>query len=324
MTIIQRAGGALNLNPHFHCLVLDGVYSRPDPRRPPLFHATAAPTDEDIADILLTVRVKTRRLLQRRGLAPGEPDVEIVDPLAEEAPLLAACYGASVQGTVALGPRAGHSVSRLPSHPPSPVITTSRCAHLDGYSLHADVRVAGSDRKRLEHLCRYVARPPLAQQRLTELPDGRVLYTLSHPWSDGTQALSFEPLELLERLCVLVPRPDVHLTRFHGVLAPHAAWRSEIVPGPPVPDPAKADPPSARAPGASRHALPWATLLARVFAVDVLTCPKCGAPRRLIAVITDPRVIRSILERLGLPPEPPPREPARAPPQGPLDFAGTM
>lgn len=45
-------------------------------------------------------------------------------------------------------------------------------------------------------------------------------------------------------------------------------------------------------------------MLARVFAVDVLTCPTCGATRRLIAVITAPRVIRSILERLGLPPDP--------------------
>jgi hypothetical protein len=71
-TIIQRAGGPLNLNPHFHCLVLDGVSARPDPRRPPLFHATAVPTDQDISDTVLTVRVKTLCLLQRRGLAPTE------------------------------------------------------------------------------------------------------------------------------------------------------------------------------------------------------------------------------------------------------------
>jgi ABC-type antimicrobial peptide transport system permease subunit len=59
------------------------------------------------------------------------------------------------------------------------------------------------------------------------------------------------------------------------------------------------------------------------FAVDVLTCPHCGAPRRLIALITEPRVVRSILEPLGLPPEPPPRAPARAAPQSTLDFPET-
>ena len=74
------------------------------PAVPPVFHATAPPSDQDIADIVVTVRVKTLRLLQRRGLAPTQPAGEVVDPLAEEAPLLAACYGASVQGTVALVP----------------------------------------------------------------------------------------------------------------------------------------------------------------------------------------------------------------------------
>ena len=30
MTVIQRAGGALNLNPHFHMAVLDGVFVEKD------------------------------------------------------------------------------------------------------------------------------------------------------------------------------------------------------------------------------------------------------------------------------------------------------
>ena len=84
--------------------------------------------------------------------------------------------------------------------------------------------------------------------------------------------------------------------------------------------PHRASGPAPSSAGGSAYRLPWAVLLARTFAVDVLMCPRCGAPRRLIAVITDPRVVRSILERLGLPPEPPPRAPARAPPQSTLDF----
>jgi hypothetical protein len=42
-----------------------------------------------------------------------------------------------------------------------------------------------------------------------------------------------EPLEFMERLAVLVPRPRLHLIRFHGVLAPNAKLRSKIVPAPP-------------------------------------------------------------------------------------------
>ena len=36
-------------------------------------------------------------------------------------------------------------------------------------------------------------------------------------------------MELMERLVALVPRPRVHLTRFHGVLAPHYKHRKQIV-----------------------------------------------------------------------------------------------
>jgi hypothetical protein len=50
----------------------------------------------------------------------------------------------------------------------------------------------------------------------------------------------------------------------------------------------------------------WAILLARVFAVDALRCPDCGARLRLIAAIEDEAIARAILECLELP--------ARAPP----------
>ena len=42
------------------------------------------------------------------------------------------------------------------------------------------------------------------------------------------------PLEFMQRLAALVPRPRLHLIRFHGVLAPNAKLRSLVVPqGPP-------------------------------------------------------------------------------------------
>jgi hypothetical protein len=40
------------------------------------------------------------------------------------------------------------------------------------------------------------------------------------------------PLEFMQRLAALVPRPRLHLIRFHGVLAPHAKLRAAIVPIP--------------------------------------------------------------------------------------------
>ncbi|MFN8645017.1 MAG: transposase, partial [Candidatus Binatia bacterium] len=48
-------------------------------------------------------------------------------------------------------------------------------AHRDGFDLHADTAVRAGDRCRLERLCRYVLRPPVAQDALELTPEGRVL-----------------------------------------------------------------------------------------------------------------------------------------------------
>ena len=72
-------------------------------------------------------------------------------------------------------------------------------------------------------------RPPVAQDRLRLTADGQVRLELKHGWSDGTTHLLFDPVELLERLAVLTPRPRINLILYHGVLAPRAAWRSLIV-----------------------------------------------------------------------------------------------
>jgi hypothetical protein len=119
------------------------------------------------------------------------------------------------------------------------------------------------------------------------------------------------PLEFMQRLAALVPRPRLHLIRFHGVLAPNAALRSQIVPGepdqaPPTPDEHGAAP-SASAP----TRLSWAQLLKRVFEIDMASCPYCGGPLTLIAAIEAPAVIAKILAHLGLPTRAPPRSPAQ-------------
>ena len=59
-----------------------------------------------------------------------------------------------------------------------------------------------------------------AQERLTQTADGRVLLTLKAEWSDGTTHLRFEPIELLERLAALTPRPRINLVFAPRVLAP--------------------------------------------------------------------------------------------------------
>jgi len=105
----------------------------------------------------------------------------------------------------------------------------------------------------------------------------------------------FEPLDFLARLAALVPRPRSHLIRFHGVLAPNARHRRLVVPVPPPTPPGTQDELSA---ARQRAPMTWMQRLRRVFDIDISQCPRCGAALRVLAVITEPRVIAAILEHI--------------------------
>ncbi len=64
----------------------------------------------------------------------------------------------------------------------------------------------------------------------------------------------------------------------------------------------------------------WVMLLARIYDVLPLLCPRCGHAMRLVAFITDPVEIRRVLAHVGEPTRPPALSPARAPPQGELQW----
>ena len=138
---------------------------------------------------------------------------------------------ASAQGVIATGPRRGCRVVRVRgvAADTDAFLMGRLCAQVEGYNLHAATRIAANDRNGLERMARYLARPPIATDRLARLQDGRLELRLKRPWRDGTIAFRYTPHELLERLVALVPRPRRHLTRYHGVLAPAFAGRSEIV-----------------------------------------------------------------------------------------------
>ena len=67
--------------------------------------------------------------------------------------------------------------------------------------------VTADGRAGVERLCRYVPRPPVAQERLSLTPDGLVVVTLKAEGHDGTTHLLFTPVELLEKLAALTLRP---------------------------------------------------------------------------------------------------------------------
>ena len=62
--------------------------------------------------------------------------------------------------------------------------------------------------------------PAIGNEHLTLNRAGQVGLTLKTPYRDGTTHIVMSPLEFMQRLAALVPRPRLHLIRFHGVLAP--------------------------------------------------------------------------------------------------------
>jgi hypothetical protein len=229
VTFIQRFGSALNLTPHFHSLVLDGVYAR-SAHAPGPFLPLPPPGTEDVAHVMAGTARRLMRLVEDRRQHAGPED-------EEGDPLLTTLMAVPIQSRIATGPEAGQRWRRLgdrvePTDEETAEDPPPRCAREGGMSLHADVAVPARDRKRLERLCRYVARPPIAVDRLEALPDGRLAYRLKTRWRDGTTHVLMERHELLERLAPLIPPPRAHQVRYHGLLAPCASGRDRLVPRP--------------------------------------------------------------------------------------------
>ena len=152
------------------------------------------------------------------------------------------------------------------------------------------------------------------------LDEERVVYLLPKPQRDGTTALTLTPLELIDHLAAQL----VHRLATAQAAPPSLPWRARpnsplraaaIVYGrdatedPNVPAEV-ASPPAAPAPNARSPArYLWAMRLARLFESRPLTCPNCGADRRIIAFVTDAAPVERILTDSGEPPRPPPTRP---------------
>ncbi|XYI04311.1 hypothetical protein ACMHYB_10150 [Sorangium sp. So ce1128] len=57
----------------------------------------------------------------------------------------------------------------------------------------------------------------------------------------------------------------------------------------------------------------WAVMMKRIWGFDVLVCPRCSHKMKVLATITDPEVVRKILDPLRVRSTPLPRAPARDP-----------
>ena len=177
-----------------------------------------------------------------------------------------------------------------------------------GFSVHTSVTVPPGDADGLERLARYLLRPPVSLERLHLDEQARTIAYARRPGHGSLlppSAAPRDPDEFLARIIMHIPEPRLHVIRSYGayssvvrarqrrareaatagVTSPHAAQTARAAP---APDPDMRT---------LRHR--WAELIRRIYEVDPLACPRCGGPMRIIAFITQPKVIHTILAHLA-------------------------
>lgn len=322
VTVVQRVSSDLRLNPHFHTLALDGVYVEDELGKLGKlgFHPLPCLTNGDVAEILQIAISRILRLLQRKGVIEHD-SVNADETLADNEPALAELAVASTLGRVPAGP-ALHQKEPIHLRPGRELEPPKGlCATAHGFSLHAATVARADDPIGREALCKYILRPPIAQQNIQLQSDDLVRLQLKRPFSDGTFALDLDPLSLLVRLATTVPPPHFHTVGYTGVLAAASKWRARVVPPPKPPSAsddtehdcstctAKDRPPTHRS-----GYRPWRELLMRSFKIDVERCQSCGRRMKLRALVMTSAGIERYLRWLGEPVDPPALAPARDPP----------
>jgi len=304
VSVVQRFGSSLELNVHFHCLVTDGVFIDLHDGNQPEFYALPAPTQSELESIAWSTCRRVVAKLKRAGLWLDE---------AETAGLFANddddglndTYTASICGVIRYGPNAGRRICRVFGEAARPQYqATKRVGAGQSFNVEAGRVVGANDRAGLLRLASYLLRPPFSRERIRARDDGQIEIKLKKSWRDGTTHILLSPMDFISRLAALVPAPKTNTIRYHGVFAPASPLRSRIVPGGESRShkEKKGKCPASHKSNNDELSSPntWASLMKRVFAIDVLECPKCKSRMQLISYVKDRRSIREHLKHVGI------------------------
>ena len=309
LTFIQRFGGSLNLNIHFHTLFLDGVYSFEQGK--PRFHTTAPPSNRELDRLLKSIVQRVIRFLEKRGLIEKDEHQAFLS-INSGPTAMDQVQSSSITYRIALGKHKGQKALTLKTLSQRELMREKPfLSRYSGFSLHGGVSTKAHQREKLERIIRYISRPSLSEKRLSLNSQGKVIYQLKTPYENGTTRIVLDPLDFLSRLSSLVPRPRTNLVRFHGLFAPNSKHRHLITPKAKNPENKKSK---------SRDSMTWVMRLKRVFRIDVDICSECGGKLKVISSIEGKEVIDKILTHLGLDSKVPEPFVPRGPPEKEEDF----
>ena len=190
-----------------------------------------------------------------------------------------------------------------------------------GFSVHNGKPLRRDDAAGLERVAQYIIRNPFSEQKMVyNAENGTVIYRSRMHAKTKRNFEIFSAEEFIAAITQHIPDKGFQMVRYYGWYSNRARGeraKREAEPGAPeatdvdVIDVSEYHPP--RIPSKE-----WRELIKKVWEVDPLICPHCGAEMKLIALIDDRSVIEKILRHLKLWPEQ--AEPAclsRAPPSTP-------
>ncbi len=152
-----------------------------------------APTSAQLQAVAQQIAERVGRLLEKRGLVERDMENAWLTTDGSSGPL-DDLIGHSITYRIAVGPRAGQALFTLQTLPSSATPEAEQqgdhrgAAQAGGFSLHAGIDIEPHQRPKLERLCRYVSRPPVAVDRMAFTASGQVRYTLAasaHPCARG-------------------------------------------------------------------------------------------------------------------------------------------
>ena len=198
-----------------------------------------------------------------------------------------------------------------------------------GFGTDSSILIPKGDTESLENIAAYVLRPPLSLKRLTyESGAGTVIYQGKYNPLTGSNFQVLDPQHFLLNLLCLVPEPHESVIRYFGAASSSARRGCRCAEATQIDtkdttayqeqEPLLSEEPLV--PTRQFHPSPssvWRRLIAKIYKVDPMRCPRCGAQLRVISVINDPA---RILRHIGRwdPPRGPPAE--SAPPETTVEY----
>jgi hypothetical protein len=230
----HRGGGSMNLHPHVHAVLPDGVFLHVGAEARAEFCELPPPSTDELLDIACSIHQRLWRWLKRHGLAGEEAEDDLCDEPADLGALQACAQHSLGVGELTTVKSGDAAESKSESHedPLGHRRTNCLTANYQGYSLYVGSAVPAEDFEARERLFRYCARSPLSLERLSLRPDGNVEYRVKQTRHGGQTVRIMTPLQFMARLAALVAPPRHPLLRFFGVFAPNSGWRASVVPVP--------------------------------------------------------------------------------------------